>query len=1191
MRPRMVLLATLLALSAIFLLLAFSNSLRLVSNHQSEPLTVKQREALKAESKRLWERAQQLDAEGKLAEALQVGEQLLSTDRQLLGNKHANVAFDLAWLADRYQKLERFTEAKIVRTEAVAILVRLFGHDHWRLVDARWALKDSEVLATLSASQRQQLATAEARQSDAMRLNEEGKFSDAAQAAQEVAEIHKAILGEHHPKFAMCLNNLAELCRSHAQFARAEPLYRQAAEICKQSLGEMHPDYATCLNNLALLYKSQVDYARAEPLYRQALQIRKRALGEKHPDYAASLSNLAQLYALQGDYATAEPLCCQAAEVFKMALGENHSDYATSLNNLAELYRSQGDFARAEPLYRQALQIRKKVLGENHPQYAASLNNLAVLYATRGDYAPAEPHYRQALEIKRKALGDDHPDYALSLNNLAVLYRLQGDYARAEPLYRQALEIVKNALGENHPDHAKSLNNLADLYRLQGDYTRAEPLHRQAAKIWKEALGENHPDFATSLNNLAELYDAQRDYGRAEPLLLQAIEIRKQSLGENHPEFALSLNNLAGLYLSQGDYARAEPLYRQAAEIWKKALGEHHPDYATSLNNLALVCRSQGEYAQAESLYRQAFEITLRNVELVAALQSERQQIAMAAQGRHRLHHYLTLAVRTNDFQVPVYERLLAWKGMVLARQQAQRAVANRPEIAPIATELRTVSTQLARVALSAVPLGTAETRQQQIADLSAQKEALEGKLAAASAEFRAAVQPLTLGDVQATLPPDGALVDLLEYTHVDPAAKNPAQKWELRLAAFVVTGDSLRLVDLHAAAPFHKAIATWRLGLGTTPASKQAGQTLREKLWLPIEEHLAGAKTVLISPDGDLGKLPFAALPGKAPGSYLLEEYMLAVVPAARAIVAAPRSSRPAGNLLVLGGVDYNRQGAATPDSPLPKPNVAAFSRAARGDGDEPFLPLEGTKGELATIEKLYRATFGDDGFRSLEGAAATEDLFVEQASLHHYLHLATHGYFAAERFKSALDRSTQAERPDLSYASNQSLAGYHPGLLSGLALAGANQPTEEDDGILTAEEISALDLSGCELVVLSACETGLGRTAGGEGLLGLQRAFQTAGARSAVATLWSVDDEATRVLMERFYDNLWTKKKPDGSPLYSKLEALREAQLWVLRDWIVKDGGPRGGSRHLTDAELADSKRLPPFYWAAFVLSGDWR
>ena len=739
-----------------------------------KPLTADERQALEAEAVRLWEESRALDSIGLTSGAILLGEQMLAADRQRLGSLHQDIAFDLGWLAERYERQEKFAVAKNHRAEALAIQTARLGKEHWHVTEARWALQNTELLASLSANQRRQFDLAKARNRQAMGLYGAGKLSEALPAAQEAAEIRKTILGENHP------------------------------------------DYAQSLNTLALLYKSQGDYARAEPLFRQALEIAKQALGENHPDYAASLSSLGVLYSSQGDYARAEPLYRLALEINKQALGELHPDYATSLNNLAGLYGKQGDDARAEPLYRQALEVRKKALGENHPDYADSLNNLAALYRSQRDYAPAEPLYRQALEIRKKALGENHPDYAASLSSLGYLYVLQGDYARAEPLYHQSLEI------------------------------------------------------------------------------------RKKALGENHPDYALSLNNLAFLYHSQGNYAQAEPLCRQALEVKTKALGENHPDYATSLSNLAFLYQSRGEYARAEPLYRQALDITLRHLDLAASVQAERQQLAMSADCHYRLDSYLALAIRADDFGAAVYERLLAWKGAVLARQQALRQISTRPELAPLAAELQKVARQLAGSSLATPPPGAAAAAwQKQIAGLSAQKEELEGQLAAASAEFRQATRPVTVGDVEDALPQNGALVDFLEYWHSDrqPKEKGSKTKWERRLAAFVVSENGLQLVDLKAVEPIREAIDIWRQGLGHTAESRAAGQALREKLWLPLEAHLAGATTVLISPDGDLGKLPFAALPGKEPGSYLLEDYTLAVVPAARSIVGERPTARPPAN------------------------------------------------------------------------------------------------------------------------------------------------------------------------------------------------------------------------------------------------------------------------------------------------------
>jgi CHAT domain-containing protein len=213
------------------------------------------------------------------------------------------------------------------------------------------------------------------------------------------------------------------------------------------------------------------------------------------------------------------------------------------------------------------------------------------------------------------------------------------------------------------------------------------------------------------------------------------------------------------------------------------------------------------------------------------------------------------------------------------------------------------------------------------------------------------------------------------------------------------------------------------------------------------------------------------------------------------------------------------------------------------------------------------------------LDGAGASEEAFRRLAPRYSYLHVATHGFFAPPEIKSLLERPEHGQSKLLGdFVTKQSIAGFHPGLLSGLALAGASNPNPEgDDGILTAQEVSTLDLRGVKLVVLSACETGLGEVAGGEGLLGLQRSFQAAGARSVIASLWKVDDLVTRDLMKRFYDNLWNKG-------LSKIEALREAQLWLLRE-----RGPRG--LIAVEDETKQTNRLPPFYWAAFTLSGDWR
>ena len=277
--------------------------------------------------------------------------------------------------------------------------------------------------------------------------------------------------------------------------------------------------------------------------------------------------------------------------------------------------------------------------------------------------------------------------------------------------------------------------------------------------------------------------------------------------------------------------------------------------------------------------------------------------------------------------------------------------------------------------------------------------------------------------------------------------------------------------------------------------------------------------------------------------------------------------SAEGSGSLLLLGDVDYGvaEKGARS---------------AARGVGGAlpNFKSLSGTRGEILAIRDSFEQGHEKGEVTVLRRAKATESAFREQASRHSWLHLATHGFFAPEKLKSALAPRSGERMLGLGH---EGVVGYHPGLLSGLALAGANlgeMKQDQDDGILTALEVAALDLSKVEVAVLSACETGLGKVAAGEGILGLQRAFQVSGARTTVTSLWNVPDAATSQLMQRFYENLWEKRM-------GKLAALREAQLWML-----KEGRARGLIvKH--DGDDDGSSRLPPYYWAAFVLAGDWR
>jgi CHAT domain-containing protein len=1030
-------------------------------------------------------------------------------------------------------------------------------------------------------------------QAQTQKLQAAGKLTEAIASAEAMLKIERKVLPAGHDDIIGSLDRLAELRIEREDLAAAREARQEALEILRKRYGETH--WKVIDARLALEDAERLGGMTGE-------QRQKRAETERLNKQVVALFQA-------GRYGEALSSARRELALRKEVQGERHPDYASSLNNLAVLLERQGDYAAARPLHEKALAIRKEVLGERHPNYAGSLQNLALLLKSQGDYAAARPLYEKALAIYKEVQGERHPDFTVSLNDLALLLQAQGDYTAARPLLEKVLAIDKEVQGEQHPDYATSLNNLAVLLEKQGDCAAARPLHEKALAIRKEVQGERHPLYALSLNNLAALLKAQGDYAAARPLCEKALAIYKTAWGERHPDYASSLNNLAFLLHSQGDYAAARPLYEKAMAIRKEVLGERHPDYATSLSNLARLFWTQRDLARAVLLLEQALKITQGNLELAAAAQSERQQLAMARDLRSDLDAYLSVAPLAQVSPASAYRYVLAAKGTVFERQRRLRAQRRRlqpdpqSEAARRFAEYQQTTVRLATLALATPNPKQAQAWKDQVAELSQRKDELEAELARLDAGFRAerAEATRTPERLRAALPPGTALLDLLIYAAYQPPAQGKGEfQKERRLVAFVVRPDRpIARIDLGPLAPIVQSIDQWRpilISGKTAPAASDPARALRGLIWEPIEPHLDGIALVLVSPDGPIGLVPLAALPGKEPGHYLIEERAIAVVPVPRMLGSTatlpapgqgtgPGQEEPAPSLLLVGDIEYG--GDPGKGGLLAMTRSAAVGTRSESFADFPTLPA--TAAEVASIANYFRKSIRGAEPLRLDGARATEEALRREAPRHRFLHLATHGYFAPEELRSALgpeDGNRAKAGSDL--LGGAGVAGYHPGLLSGLALAGANRrptPVGQDDGILTALEVAELELSGVELAVLSACETGLGEVAGGEGLLGLQRAFQVAGAHSVVASLWKIGDQPTHALMARLYENLWGKGQ-------SPLVALRQAQLSMLRGELDSGRGPGGrgvGGIKRDDAELPKSDRLPPFYWAAFVLSTD--
>ena len=898
-------------------------------------------------------------------------------------------------------------------------------------------------------------------------------------------------------------------------------------------------------------------YEEAIPLAQRALAIRERTLGPTHPVTADSLNNLAALYDTTGAYAKAEPLYQRALAIREKALGPDHPDTAESLNNLAELYRRTGAYAKAEPLYQRALVIREKALGPEHPDTANSLDNLAALYKATGAYTKAEPLYQRALAIREKALGPDHPDTATSLNNLAALYDTTGAYAKAEPLLQRALAITEKALGPDHPDTALALNNLAALYDTTGAYAKAEPLLQRALAISEKALGPNHPDTALALNNLAALYFATSAYAKAEPLNQRALAIDERALAPNDPRTALPLNNLAGLYKATGAYAKAESLYQRALALTEKALGPEHLNTAASLNNLAELYYAMGVYAKAEPLYERAQVIAESNTARFLLSGSEGRKRAYVQQRAGSVSENVSFSLvhPTAGSTALGLTSVLQYKGRVLDAMSdsvARLRPSEVPEDQAIFDQLSGVAREFSTLTFVGPGKLSAEAYRQRLNELAQQQEKLEADLSNRSSALRHAIAPITLEGVRQALPANAVLVEWFRFKPLDPKAKESASWGGPRYVAYVLkrTGEPVA-IDLGAAHPIEDLVREFRAAL-SDPANtyfKEVAEELYGKLIKPLQPYLAPSDRLLLSADGVLNLLPFAALVDEH-GEYMAQHFEITYLTSGRDLLRMATESPARGSAVVVANPDYG------PSASGGVPADSGLQPARSGDLDRSglmFTPLPGTAAEATALQSLLKL----DAQNMLIGDRATEANLRE---LHgpRILHLATHGFFLNDQ-----EVAVAALKPVEFGAETLSLpAGENPLLRSGLALAGANarHSGATDDGILTAAEAAQLDLVGTQLVVLSACETGVGTVQTGEGVYGLRRALVLAGAQAQLDSLWKVADTATQELMLDYYQRLLKGESRSG--------ALRESQK----------------------AMMVNPARQHPYYWAAFIPIGNW-
>ena len=1053
----------------------------------------------------------------KAEELLRAG---LEIRRGAFGEVNPEYARSLRHLGELLIRTARLAEAADLAERVLAIRTETLGDDHPDTIDS------IEDLAQLQ---------------EALRFNTMTPRSPSGDCWSVLGRV----AGEEHPMYVGAMADLADVCVRKGDYVEATKVLRQASDLHVTVFGEEDPGLTRLLRLYGQLYTLTGKYRQAEDVLRRALDIDERADSD---DVDIDLTSMAELRRVVGDLTGAMSYVSRARALLETRPDVGTYRIAVAMNNHAELYRAMKKAARrpsrsTERLWSCSLKVR----GEHHLEHAAVVNNLGLLHNERGDYRAAVPLLEQAVAIHRESLGPDHVTYAAALANLGAQFLLLGDHANAEELLGD-MAIRRRVLGDGHIAVAEGFDHLGALQSAKGRLDLAEPLIRRGLETYRAVLGDGHPEVAKSIHNLAGQYLASGHPALAARFLAEMDPVLQAALAQDepHPQWAHTLDMWAEAFAEVGNVVAAEPLVRQALDLLTAALGQGHPHLAHPLRRLSRICAATGRADEARSLMWQASAITDGVVEQVFATTSEAQRLAFTATIRDDID--LTLSLLTwHGTRVPtdvnasvdLVLRRKARSAEALAVQRDWILGGGDPDLVARMQELTALRSQIAQETLAGP--GAEDLRRTPRSAGSFAPTPHRDRIGAGRAIPEMALNPRGQGadhrSVALALPAAHTLVEFIRFSWADLSSTSAPRDTSPRYLAFVMTRatpDTPAVVDLGNADEIDDLVGRFRDIVAIRPdqranAESDGGVMLRRRVFDPLEPFLESGSHVILAPDGDLNRLSFEALPA-ADGQLVIDAYRLSYVGCGRDVLRHPLGVGEPGPPLVVADPAFNLAGSG-PDDVENRP-----ARQSRDlDRGTRFWRLRGTREEGERIAGLL-------GSRPLLGEEALEGR-VRRVRSPHVLHIATHGYFIENR---------QPDEGTIEPTGRGPLAGpppENPLLRSGLAFAGVNiwlrggaVPPEAEDGLLTAEDITGMDLVNTDLVVLSACETGLGDVRTGEGVFGLRRAIILAGARSLVMSLWKVPDEQTGTLMVDFYRRVLA-----GRPVAT---ALRDAQLELRKE-----------------------------------------
>ncbi|WP_425389493.1 CHAT domain-containing protein [Ekhidna sp.] len=954
-------------------------------------------------------------------------------------------------------------------------------------------------------------------------------------------------------------------------FQQALDFYQLELDLRKKI--DPNGDIKDLLYNMATLQTELGYYGAAEEFLTSIRKADENEFGKKSEEYFDSSRALILLY-LQTEQATK---ALDAAEEVKKAVDKNTIEEGVTYKWIGDSYAIEGSFRKAEKNLFKGIKVFEENGLETTFEYVSTLNSLGVSYLDKGKIPDAEELFTEALDILNRLQGDNEDMVANLKSNLAQVYFELGNYDQALEIQQEVITTNKEYYGETSFIYAIDLITYGLTYLEAKQYNRAEEILLEALSIMEQSDPDGI-DYGRIETTLSRLYYEKGEVRRAIEFGQKAIKTYESTLGEDHPETAFPYFNLANAHLGYEEINKAKPLATRAYEIRKKALGEQHPFFARSANQLAIINWKQGNNDEALKYYKETFGNYFQQINTFFPVLTEDEKATFYYTNlKPAFEQYISFIQETSredkELLGEIYDYQLALKGLIMyATTKVREGILSSGDEALITKFEDWISQkeQLAKL-FSATDIEL-EVRNKKIDSLTASSNALEEELSKASQAFgdNFASKSYSWKDIRDVLKPGEAAVEMVRYRNFSTDSAGVFTD-EVFYAAMIVrhdTEDNPEMVVLRNGDQMEKKfLANYRNAIKYKISENYSYRLF----WQPIARRLEGVNKIYFAPDGVYNQISIYTLQNPGTKDYLLNEIDLALVTNTKDLLEESQSFEPGGRSVFFGYPQYS-MGSNLNDESADDRGVRGVrgARGSRGKASKEELSrgiprgvrgnlvrymqsfnglgmLPGTKKEVELIDSLYAANGRNRDTYFLNDALESTVKGVDNPNI---LHIATHGFF--------LEQDPDAQSDD-SYVQN-------PLLRSGLILAGANNfiQTGEivaesggNDGILTAFEAMNMNLDKTDVVVLSACETGLGEIKNGEGVYGLQRAFQIAGADAIIMSMWTVDDDATQELMTTFYQE-WLSHGDKQLAFNTAQKKLRE-------------------------------KYKKPYYWGAFVMIGE--